>query len=96
MEPTLRAGDQVVVDRNAYRSSTPAPRDVVLVRDPRDHGRTLVKRIAGPYGEGLFNVSADADDHDGLADSRTFGPVTRESIIGKVRWRCWKRPGPVR
>jgi len=46
MEPTLRPGDRVLVDRGAYRSHPPSVGDVVAAADPADPARWLVKRIA--------------------------------------------------
>src|SRR3972149_8207117 len=46
MEPTLRAGDHVLVYRWAYRRTRPRSGDVVVLRDPEDADRYLVKRVA--------------------------------------------------
>jgi signal peptidase I len=47
MEPTLRSGDRLLVDRGAYRDRSPRVGDVVAAEDPQDPARWLVKRVAG-------------------------------------------------
>jgi nickel-type superoxide dismutase maturation protease len=84
MEPAYRAGDRLLVNRVAYRKQGPAPGDVVVVRDPERKGHLLLKRIAPhPYGESvLLYVLGDNAAHS--RDSRQFGPIAREEIVGKA------------
>jgi signal peptidase I len=58
MEPTLRSGDRVLVDRGAYRRGRPVVGDLVAAVDPADAGRWLVKRVAG-VGPGEVAVPSD-------------------------------------
>jgi type IV secretory pathway protease TraF len=55
MEPALRAGDRVLVDRGAYRGRSPVVGEIVAVPDPGDRRRWLVKRVAaiGPGNASL-------------------------------------------
>lgn len=48
MEPTLRSGDLLLLDRRAYRHRNPAREDLVIVRNRE--GR-MVKRVVGLPGE---------------------------------------------
>lgn len=83
MEPTLAPGDYVLVNRWAYRRHDPANGDLVIVRDPEVPARYLVKRIADMSVSGAYVVG----DNSALSrDSRAFGPVPRELIVGRV-WR---------
>ena len=45
MTPTLSAGERVFVNKAAYWFSRPQRGDLVVVRDPRDMDRLLLKRI---------------------------------------------------
>ncbi len=85
MSPNLEPGDYVVVNRLAYRFRPPLTGDVVVVRDPDVPGRFLVKRIFQISPEGL--VGLQGDNAARSRDSRAFGPVGKEAIIGKMLLR---------
>ena len=53
MLPTLRPGDRLLVDRGAYRHEAPSIGDIVVLVDPQQPERWLVKRVAG-VGPGRF------------------------------------------
>ncbi len=105
MEPTLFPGDRVVVDLRALRGRAPRVGDVVVVLGP--HDLAMVKRVApppdptaDPAGSGVENglVWVVGDNAADSVDSRTFGPVPRERLLGVVRWRYWppSRAGSIR
>ncbi len=82
MEPGLRAGDYVLVNRWAYRSRSPSVGDVVVLRHPREAAIHIVKRVSAlPGPEQVFVVGDNADMSE---DSRVFGPVDRSLIVGRV------------
>lgn len=88
MRPHLNPGDYMVVNRWAYRLRPPAAGDVVVLRDPEAPDRLLVKRVSQtlPNKEVLL-----AGDHaERSRDSRAFGSVPMERIVGKV----WLRLRP--
>lgn len=85
MCPTLRPGDHLLVNRAAYLLSRPRPGDVVVLRDPEEPGRVLVKRVADPADGGSCFVVGD--NPAASRDSRRLGPVPRELILGKVWFR---------
>jgi nickel-type superoxide dismutase maturation protease len=87
MAPALNPGDWIAVDRQAYSSQAPRPRHVVLARDPRAPSRTLVKRVHHIDLHGRAWLLGD--NEAASTDSRTFGPVMPEAILGRVRWRYW-------
>ena len=81
MEPTLSPGDFVLVNRLSYKLHPPARGDLVVVRDPQVPSRFLVKRIADLSVSGAYVVG---DNEIQSRDSRTFGPVPRDFIVGRV------------
>jgi nickel-type superoxide dismutase maturation protease len=88
MRPTLQPGDYVLVNRWAYRLRPPAPGDLVVVRDPEVQTRFLVKRISEVAQAGPIRVVGDNPARS--RDSRTFGPIALDHIIGKVWIRVRK------
>ncbi len=84
MTPAVATGERVFVNRAAYWLRNPRSGDLVVVRDPRQPDRLLLKRI-DRESEGGWLVLGD--NVDASTDSRAFGPVTREAILGKVWFR---------
>ena len=100
MSPALSPGELVVISHRAYRARRPRRGELVAARPAACGGRALVKRIAGlPHeqieiegrrwqlGEDQFFLLGDLAEHS--RDSRSFGPVNREELIGPVRARVW-------
>ena len=123
MVPTLEQGGHYILNRTAYRKSAPHRGDVVVIRDPADHGYS-VKRVVALAGEsvhflnGKVYVNTEAlpepyllpgtftftysqakeqlitcgkdqffvlgDNRVASIDSRSYGPVSREDILGQV------------
>jgi signal peptidase I len=81
MEPSFRDGDRLVVWRWAYARRSPIANDVVLLRDPERPGHRLLKRVAAVSGAAIWVLG---DNASASRDSRTFGAVSRERIIGKA------------
>ncbi len=85
MLPELAPGERVLVNKAAYWLRKPVTGDLVVVRDPRDRQRLLIKRLHEPAGGDRWNVlGANAP---ASTDSRAFGPVGRELLVGKVLLR---------
>jgi nickel-type superoxide dismutase maturation protease len=88
MRPTLEPGDYVLVNRWAYHFQSPKRGDVVVVQDPEAPERFLVKRVSDTTNPSQVQL---AGDNERLSrDSRAFGPVRIERIVGKV-WIRLKR-----
>ena len=101
MEPTLRAGDRVLVALWTYHGRTPSRGEIVVFAGPGDE--QLVKRIGPePYPDGApypnphfpaeplepsFIVLGDNPAES--SDSRSFGRIPLRRIRGRVIWRYW-------
>ena len=86
MEPALRPGDYVLVNRWAYRRRDPAIGDIVVLRNPEAPSQFLVKRVmSGDRFTGLFVLG---DNAARSRDSRQFGMVPAHLIVGRVRFRA--------
>ena len=96
MAPTLEAGDWLLVDPDAFAQRGPRIGELVLVRDPRQADRLLVKRVGSVSGDGLIEVVGDAPWAS--TDSRVFGPVDPATLAGRPFLRYWppRRAGRVR
>ncbi len=86
MAPTLLPGDWLLADPDAYHDSPPGAGDLVLVPDPREPSRLLVKRVAEVV-DGALLVAGDASGES--TDSRAFGPVEASAVEGRPWFRYW-------
>jgi signal peptidase I len=92
MSPAIRPGTVLVISRLRYgfrlpgsrsyllRWDLPAPGEVVVFYTPE--GSIAVKRCAGLTEEGKFIALGDNGAQS--FDSRSYGPVPADNIIGKV------------
>jgi len=86
MEPALLSEDYVLMDSEAYANRLPVLGEVVLAEDPRDGGRTLLKRVAELTEAG---IELRGDDAARSTDSREFGPVPAALLRGRVLFVYW-------
>ena len=84
MQPALESGEFVIVDTREERVS---PGDIVVVRRPDRPGLEVVKRVSTIQSDGSLYLLGDHAAHS--TDSRHFGSVPKETVIGVVRWRYW-------
>ena len=100
MSPLLHPGQLVLVDEDAYSAREPQLGEIVAVRPVSLGGQAVVKRIAGlpkeqirfggrewQLGEEEFFLVGDHSEHS--LDSRIFGPVNRDEMVGPVTVRVW-------
>jgi signal peptidase I len=92
MEPSVHAGSILLVGRAAYglrnpldegyivRWSSPREEEIIVFRDPRDVN-IRIKRCAAVSDYGVF---LQGDNLAESLDSRLYGSVPVERIIGKV------------
>jgi nickel-type superoxide dismutase maturation protease len=90
MHPTLKPGQFILVDTWVYIDESVNLGDVVVFEQALDRQQTtwLVKRIAKwPEGQlqhnGLFYILGD--NSGASHDSRRFGGIKQENIVGKVK-----------
>lgn len=94
MLPTLQDEQIIFVNKTAYWKNAPQNGDIVIVREPIDNIQ-VVKRIVGTPGTAItiedktFILKEDeyyieGDNRDNSIDSRAYGPIRSERIIGKV------------
>jgi len=78
MRPTLLPGDHLLV----LRRHRPRVGDLVVVRSPS--GREVVKRLTAISAAGVEVVG---DNLDASTDSRTWGPLPKRALRGRVVYR---------
>lgn len=90
MMPALIPGDYVLVDQWAYQNNSPIKGDVIVFQHPYNK-RSYVKRIAYLPTEEFMGKSLPKDSYavigdntDRSEDSRFFGSIDSESIIGEA------------
>ncbi|MEM9489995.1 MAG: S26 family signal peptidase [Myxococcota bacterium] len=88
MAPSLIPGD--VVWTEIGLPGLPTPGDVVVVRDPQERRRILVKRIRS---RGAETFSVGSDDPTCGRDSRHFGPLRAGHLIGRALFAWSPRAG---
>ncbi len=124
MEPTLRPGDQVLLNKLAYRFGSPHRNDLAVFRSP-DGGEISLKRIVGLPGDrigiedGVLKVNGHleresyvdyrftdsvyfgpitvpaghvfvmGDNRSNSRDSRVFGAIDEDLIVGRAFVRVW-------
>ena len=88
MKPTICHGEEVLINRLAYQSSTPQIGDVVLIEHPYVRGQLMVKRITElVYQNGEIRFHVHGDNRAESTDSRAFGTLTKQRILGKITSR---------
>lgn len=85
MEPLYKEGDFVLLDKLSYLMFRPRLGDIVVLRHPQEERRLILKYVILEKMEGdrlLYWV--EGVNKEGSSDSRSFGWVPREMILGKA------------
>jgi type IV secretory pathway protease TraF len=96
MTPALRPGSLVMVNPRAFGRRLPRRHELVAARPRALDGRAVVKRLVGLPGESVqleqrrWQLAADeffllGDRPEDSVDSRRFGPVSADELLGPVR-----------
>ncbi len=85
MQPALRPGDRLVV----ATWLEPRVGDIIVLHDPERALAYSVKRVAAITEDALVDVRGD--NVNVSRDSRHFGPVQPELVIGRVVFRYGRR-----
>ena len=82
MEPLLSNGDEVLLDPRAYRRGSPVAGDLVVARHPYRRATQILKRVASVDTTGHCELRGD--NPAASTDSRSFGAVPLDAVVGKV------------
>lgn len=85
MFPLLQPGDEVLVDRRAYRNRRPHPGDIVVARHPFRKDVRLIKRVTAVLEDGRCRLEGDNTAES--TDSRSLGLIPPSHILGRVTSR---------
>ena len=85
MLPMLKHGDEVLVDRHAYRQRAPQVGEVVVALHPQRDNFKLIKRVARVQPDGGCYLLGDNPEES--SDSRTLGVIDGEYVLGRVTSR---------
>ena len=85
MLPTLRAGEEVLLDIHAYDHAAPQVGDIVVAYHPEQPDLKIIKRVGKVMENGRFHLSSD--NASAGSDSRQFGSVEFGAIVGRVNGR---------
>ncbi len=81
MAPLYCDGELVTVDTNAYQDNEVIVGDIVLAAHPYIKNHLIVKKVTEVNKENVFLRGINAEES---TDSRHFGKISKEKIIGKI------------
>jgi len=101
MEPTFHNGDYLIIDEVSYQFRKPQKGEVVVFKYPLNPSKYFIKRIANTPGDDVsiekikidtlgdneYFVLGDNTNHS--SDSRVWGSVNEELIVGRALVRLW-------
>ena len=88
MRPLLTAGDEVLVDPQAYRKQLPHIGELIVARHPTQAGLQVIKRVKSVQKDGCYLLRGD--NVDPAQNSTCL--VSSELILGQVTSRFASAP----
>lgn len=82
MLPLLKPGDEILINPYAYQQSLPEIGDIVVTIHPQKDNLAIVKRVTAIAPDDNYFLTGD--NLDASTDSRTWGTIKLQNIIGKV------------
>jgi len=85
MMPLLKPGNEVLLDPRAYHSQLPKAGEIVVVNHPDCLDFQLIKRVIQVLPDGCCVI--EGDNRSKSTDSRSFGAIEPDNLLGKVTSR---------
>ncbi len=100
MEPTFKNGDYLIIDEFSYHFREPKKGEVIIFRYPLSPSKFFIKRIEGLPNETVYTNNNKitlnekeyfvlGDNRDASSDSRIWGSVNKNLIVGRPFLRLW-------
>lgn len=91
MTPGYKPGERLLISPILLRFSPPKEGDVVVIQHPRDPTKQVLKRLIGIPGDRIDEIELGSEDYYVLGDnkrksedSRHFGTIKKDQVLGKV------------
>ncbi|MDJ0743616.1 MAG: nickel-type superoxide dismutase maturation protease [Xenococcaceae cyanobacterium MO_167.B27] len=85
MQPLLQPGEEILIDINAYKKASPQIGDIIVAFHPYRPKFPIVKRIVSIEKDGSLFLQGDNTLES--TDSRSYGAIQLDQILGKVTSR---------
>ena len=82
MLPLLQPEEEILIDPSAYQKHKPQINDVILTNHPYNARLKIVKRVAQVADDNSYYLIGDNPEES--TDSRHWGRINRQKIIGRV------------
>ncbi|HEY4483015.1 MAG TPA: signal peptidase I [Candidatus Paceibacterota bacterium] len=90
MVPTFQSADYLIVDELTYHFRNPSQGEVIIFKYPKDPSKYFIKRVIGTPGDTIDGkvlpfgqYFVEGDNRGASSDSRIWGTVPRDNIIGR-------------